>query len=137
MHDIHVRARPDIFKIGRRKYPDAELEKRLAAAQNPVFVYKDENGAVQNYAFCELQETQGHPSLASRRVLYLDDLCVNAACRGQHIDKRLYEYVLEYARREQCDSLTLNVWHANESASGFYCKLGRAEIGRASCRERV
>lgn len=41
VHDIHARARPDIFKIGRRKYPDAELEKRLADAQNPVFVYED------------------------------------------------------------------------------------------------
>ena len=128
VHDIHARARPDIFRVGRRKYPDAELEKRLADAQNPVFVYEDENGAVQGYVFCELQETQGHPSLAGRRVLYLDDLCVNAACRGQHIGKRLYEYVLEYARREQCDSLTLNVWQANESASGFYRKLGLAPL---------
>ena len=32
VHDIHARARSDIFRVGRRKYPDAELEKRLADA---------------------------------------------------------------------------------------------------------
>ena len=39
---IHAEGRPDIFKTGRKKYTDAELEAILADDERPVFVYERE-----------------------------------------------------------------------------------------------
>ena len=37
---------------------------------------------------------------------------------------RLYERVLDFARKINCDSVTLNVWCGNDSAMRFYEKCG-------------
>ena len=38
---------------------------------------------------------------------------VDEGLRGKHIGRSLYEHVLEFARREGCYNLTLNVWECN------------------------
>ncbi|MBP3399143.1 MAG: GNAT family N-acetyltransferase, partial [Erysipelotrichaceae bacterium] len=52
-------------------------------------------------------------------------------CRGQHVGKSLYEYVLNYAKDNQYYNVTLNVWGFNESAIKFYesCGLSVQKIG--------
>ncbi|MBQ1897537.1 MAG: GNAT family N-acetyltransferase, partial [Ruminococcus sp.] len=57
-------------------------------------------------------------------VLYIDDLCVDEQYRRRHIGKKLYDYVLDTARENGCDSVTLNVWSVNPSAEQFYRKMG-------------
>lgn len=58
------------------------------------------------------------------RTLYIDDLCVDERVRGLHIGKRLYEYVLAFAKEQGFYNVTLNVWADNVKAVGFYEKLG-------------
>ena len=38
--------------------------------------------------------------------------------------KKLYEFVVKFAKEEGCYNLTLNVWSCNESAMKFYEKCG-------------
>ena len=57
-------------------------------------------------------------------TLYIDDLCVDETKRGLHVGKKLYEYLLDYARKSGCYDVTLNVWEGNDSARGFYEKMG-------------
>ena len=59
-----------------------------------------------------------------RKSLYIDDLCVDENMREQHIGTRLYEHVLEEAKKLGCYHVTLNVWCLNESAIRFYEKCG-------------
>ena len=124
VHDVHAQKRPDIFKPGQRKYSDAEIAALIADESKPFFVFEDASGVVQGYALCEWQITQDQLSLMDRKVLYLDDLCVNAACRGQQIGQKLYDHVVAFAKARQCHSLTLHVWSANEGARKFYERLG-------------
>ena len=56
--------------------------------------------------------------------MYIDDLCVDEACRGKHIGTALYAYVKDFAKSIGADSLTLNVWEGNDSAKAFYEHLG-------------
>ena len=56
--------------------------------------------------------------------LYIDDLCVDENARGGHIGTKLYEYVLDFAKKNGCYNVTLNVWADNVSAVGFYEKIG-------------
>ena len=108
---------------GTKKYTDGELEEILADESRPVFVCERE-GKVQGYAFCIFQETKENGQLHPRKVLYLDDLCVDAEARRQHVGADLYHYVLDFARETGCDSVTLNVWSVNGEAEAFYERMG-------------
>ena len=110
--------------MGNKKYNDEELRTIIAADNTPIFVAVDENETVLGYAFCIYEEVKGNPSLMDRKTVYIDDLCVDAAERGQHIGTALYEHVLEESKREGCVAVTLNVWCLNEGAMRFYEKLG-------------
>ncbi|WP_310753067.1 GNAT family N-acetyltransferase [Ruminococcus sp.] len=120
---LHAEKRPDIFKLGAKKYTSQELARIIADDMTPIFVYEEE-GVVMGYAFCIYQITEENDQLYERKALYIDDLCVDKPYRRKHIGQKLYEYVLETARENGCDSVTLNVWRVNPSAERFYQKMG-------------
>ena len=120
---VHHEGRPDLFREGGRKYSDDELRRLLEDKGRPVLVAED-GGNVVGYAFCVRQERQGEGALNDGTTLYLDDLCVDESCRGGGAGKALYQAVLELAREMGCYNVTLNVWACNESARGFYEKMG-------------
>lgn len=121
---VHHNGRPDLFKAGGKKYTDEELKEILKDDDRPVFVAADDEGNVLGYVFCVFQQHLDSQILTDIRTLYIDDLCVDENLRGQHIGKKLYEYVLSFARQHQCYNVTLNVWACNESAAKFYEKCG-------------
>ena len=124
VHRIHAEGRPDIFHLGNKKYNDDELCAIIADDNTPIFVAVNEEEKVLGYAFCIYQETKGNPSLCDRKTVYIDDLCVDATERGQHIGTALYDYVKEQAKGEGCVAVTLNVWCLNEGAMRFYERCG-------------
>lgn len=117
---VHHNGRPDLFKGNTKKYTDKELLAILRDDTRPVFVAADADGNVLGYAFCVFQQHINDNILTDIRTLYIDDLCVDESLRGKHIGRSLYEYVLEFARREGCYNLTLNVWECNQDAKRFY-----------------
>ena len=56
---------------------------------------------------------------------------VKDGVRGRHIGRKLYEYVLDYAKKEGFYNVTLNVWSLNPAALRFYesCGLKPQKIG--------
>ncbi len=123
---VHHNGRPDLFKANAKKYTDGELRGIIRDERKPIFVAVDENGGVLGYAFCADIQHPDDNILTDIKTLYIDDLCVEENHRGQHIGKRLYEYVIDYARREQYYNVTLNVWSCNPGALKFYEKCGLA-----------
>ncbi len=121
---VHHNGRPDLFKGPATKYTEEELETIIADPERPVFVFTDEKDITLGYAFCIVKETKNDNLMMDHRTLYIDDLCVDEECRGQHIGKQLLEYVESYAKKNSFDSLTLNVWKLNDSAYEFYLKNG-------------
>jgi len=128
---VHHEGRPDLFRAGGRKYDDEELRGLLRDPERPILVALDEKETVQGYAFCVLQRHEGEGSFNDMTTLYLDDLCVDEASRGQRIGKALYEAVLDMARKRGCYNVTLNVWSCNASAMRFYesCGLKPQKVG--------
>ena len=120
---VHHEIRPDLFRAGAQKYDEAALERLLADDERPILI-ADLEGRVAGYAFCILQVTENDPVLRDRRVLYIDDLCVDEAIRGKGIATALYARVTQYARELGCHAVTLNVWCGNDSAMAFYEKCG-------------
>ena len=121
---VHHSGRPDIFKAGAKKYTDAQLKALIADDSSPIFVAVDEKNRVLGYAFCKLQQHINDNILTDIKTLYIDDLCVDENCRGQHIGSTLYEFCVNFAKSIGCYNLTLNVWSCNKSAMRFYEKCG-------------
>ena len=120
---VHHDIRPDLFRDGAQKYSPADLEALLLDPSRPIFI-GDMDGAVAGYCFCILQTVEQDPVLCDRKVLYIDDLCVDEKRRGTGVASALYDHVTAYARQIGCQAVTLNVWCGNDSAMRFYEKCG-------------
>ena len=128
---VHHNGRPDLFKANAKKYTDEQLAELIKDDTKPIFVCVDEEETVLGYAFCVWQQHINNEILTDIKTLYIDDLCVDETCRGQHIGKSLYEHVLAYAKENKFYNVTLNVWSLNESAMKFYeaCGLVPQKVG--------
>lgn len=129
--DVHHKGRPDLFRADGKKYTDGQLREILADEARPVFVAADAQGEALGYAFCMFQQKLGDNILTDVKTLYIDDLCVDEACRGKHVGRRLYEHALAFAKESGCYNVTLNVWACNEGAMRFYeaCGLKPQKVG--------
>ena len=121
---VHHQARPDLFKGFATKYTPDELRTILSDALRPVFVCVDEEDQVLGHAFCIFRQWTDHPVLTDVESLYIDDLCVHEAYRGQHIGSLLFSHIRSFARQSGCYNITLNVWAQNENALAFYRQMG-------------
>ena len=128
---VHHNGRPDLFKANVKKYTDEELAEIIENDQKPIFVAVDDSEEVLGYAFCVYQQHINDNILTDVKTLYIDDLCVDEDKRGLHIGKQLYDYVVDFARKNDFYNLTLNVWSCNESAMKFYqaCGLVPQKVG--------
>ncbi len=123
VHRVHSDVRPDLFKLGSKKYSEEELTSMITTEIDPIFVAVAFDRVI-GYAFCIHKEVKNHNSLQDLRTLYIDDLCVDEEFRGEHIGKMLYEYVLTYAKEKSYYNVTLNVWADNINAVKFYERIG-------------
>ena len=120
---VHHKGRPDLFKGPATKYTETQLREILRDETTPVFVLA-ENGAVEGHAFCMVKQILDDNILTAIKTLYIDDICVDEACRGRGTGRALYEHVRQFAKALGCYNLTLNVWSLNEGALRFYEHLG-------------
>lgn len=128
--DVHAHARPDLFKVGTKKYTDEKLKEIVSDSNTPVFVAEEE-GEMLGYAFCVFQKFQSDPVLTNVKTMRIDDICVDERYRRRKIGTQLYRFVLSFAKTLGCYNVTLNVWACNQSALRFYesCGLRVQKIG--------
>lgn len=124
VNDVHAEGRPDLFVKGHTKYNEEELIRIISNPGTPVFVYTDDADNLLGYCFCIVQDHTDEQHLANIKTLYVDDLCVDSACRGQHIGRKLYTFVKGFAKTNGFYNITLNVWSENPGAIKFYQHIG-------------
>ena len=120
---VHHEGRPDIFRSNAQKYGASQVLAMLDNSATPIFVAVEDD-AVLGYGFCMFKQYKNDPVIADHSTIYIDDLCVDEKCRGQHIGKAIYEEILRYAKMRRCYNVTLNVWSCNPDAMKFYEHLG-------------
>lgn len=121
--EVHHQIRPDIFRTGALKYTPGELRDFLKDPDRPIFVAV-EDGKLLGYAFCIHRDYDGTGVSTCRKEIYVDDVCVDEACRGQGIATALLEQVFAHGKERGCQFVTLNVWNGNHTAQRFYEGLG-------------
>ncbi|MBR1586433.1 MAG: GNAT family N-acetyltransferase [Clostridia bacterium] len=121
---VHHLGRPDLFKGPATKYNEEELSALLRDDRTPIFVYTDDQDRVLAHCFCVLKQFEHSDLMTDIKTLYIDDLCVEETCRGQHIGQAVYAFVKDYAAAIGCYNITLNVWTLNPAALKFYEKCG-------------
>ena len=123
---VHHLGRPDLFRGPTTKYGETELAGILRDDSSPIFVCVDEADRVLGHGFCQLKTVPPEQLrlLEDVKTLYIDDICVDEACRGQRVGRAIYEHILDYARGLGCYNVTLNVWSCNPGAQAFYEALG-------------
>ena len=125
VNNVHADIRPDLFVHDKRKYTDGEIEAIIKDDETPVFVcYEDVNSEeLLGYCFSVFEKKHGH-SLRPVKTLYLDDICVDAKARGKHVGTAIFSHVRDFAKKNGCYDITLNVWEGNDSAKAFYEAMG-------------
>ncbi len=118
---LHAQLRPDIFRSGGQKYSQDDFAAMLNDVNKPVLVAVDDTDAVQGYAFCQIK-TNDSPVLCHDKVLFIDDLCVDEACRAGGIGGLLFDECVALARECKAARVELSVWQCNQSAIQFYLK---------------
>ncbi len=120
---VHHVGRPDLFRDKAQKYGASQVLAMLGSDTTPILVAV-EGEAVLGYGFCQMKQYRHDPVIADHLSLYIDDLCVDEGCRGQHVGTAIYEEICRYAKMRGCYNVTLNVWSCNPGAMKFYEAMG-------------
>lgn len=82
------------------------------------------NDKLVAYTILKVVDAPNRPILVPRRILYVNDICVDETCRGKGIGKLLFQKVKDYAKNVGASSLELGVLAFNERAIDFYHAMG-------------
>ena len=121
---VHHNGRPDLFRGPATKYNAEELKEIIANEKTPVFVCVNDEGKVLGHLFGMFKQELNDSVQTDIKTLYIDDICVDKAARGQGVGRTLYEYIKGFAKNEGCYNITLNVWCCNPDAMKFYENMG-------------
>lgn len=120
VHQLHVQWRPDLYTHADELWPQARFDDAVSCQQ--LFVGKIE-GAVVGYVLVKIRnyDFAGH---VKRRVLLIDELCVDESKRNRGIGTEMMIDVRAIARAFGCTDLQLGVYPQNNEALAFYQKCG-------------
>lgn len=126
IHELHVNLRPDIYKpcdclISLERYE--ELSKDGA-----IFVSEVENTII-SYAIC-LIKIWDNPLTINKKVLLIDAIGNDSQYIKCGVGKQMMFYIFDYARREKCSKIELQVNAKNKNALDFYEHIGMKEKSR-------
>ena len=120
VHAMHVAWRPDIYEMVSEMYTEERFQE--AVKQRQLYVAKMD-GIPVGYALLKIRNYDW-PGVVRRKVMGIDELCVDSMCRGQGVGTRMVEDVRALGKAFGCTDLQLGVYPQNDDAVGFYQKCG-------------
>ena len=120
VHKMHVQWRPDLYQMPELLFPE-ELYSELL--KNRELYVAKLDGAVIGFAWVRIRTAEG-VGLVTRKVMLINQVCVDEALRNHGIGTRMMEEVRVLARAFGCTDLQLSVYPQNDEAVSFYQKCG-------------
>ena len=120
IHQLHVDWRPDIYQMPEELFSEEQFQELIGTRQ--MYVGKL-NGIVVGYAILKIRE-YNWPAVVYRRVMVLDQLCVEETLRGHGLGTAMMEDISALAKAFGCTDMQLGVYPQNDAAVSFYQKCG-------------
>ena len=120
VYSLHLAWRPDLFAQADCLYPEERFQ---AAIRNRSLYVAKLGGEVAGYALLPIVEIDV-PAMTRRRIMKVEELCVEESCRGQGIGRAMMEDILALARAFRCRDVELQVYPQNQQALAFYQACG-------------
>lgn len=120
VHAMHVSWRPDIYEMVEELYTEARF---LDAIKSRSLYVAKIDGITLGYVSLKIRDYDW-PGVVKRKVMLVDELCVEETARGQGIGKTIMEDVHALAKAFRCTDLQLGVYPQNDDAVAFYQKCG-------------
>lgn len=120
VHELHVAWRPDIYEMPEALYTQ---ERFLSHIRSRELYVARENGAVIGYVLLKMR-SYDWPGVVRRKVMVIDEICVDRSCRGNGIGKQMMLEVRALAKAFGCTDMQLGVYPQNDDAVAFYQKCG-------------
>ncbi|KAG4252032.1 hypothetical protein PC116_g288 [Phytophthora cactorum] len=128
LHQLHVEARPDVYRELQTRMSEKEYEQLLETDHRYLYVAElPDQGEIVGYASAQLNVIQNVDLLKDRKMLYINEIIVGSKHRGHGTGKRLMQELIELGKEIQVDSVELTVSTFNTGAQAFYEQLGLAE----------
>lgn len=120
VHRLHVQWRPDIYVLADEMWSQSRFDDAVSHRQ--LFAAKDED-TVLGYVLIKIRDYDmtGH---VKRRVLLIDEICVDESRRNQGIGTEMMIEVRAIANAFGCTDMQLGVYPQNNEALAFYQKCG-------------
>ena len=112
VHALHIAWRPDIYAPADEMYPQDRFWD--AVKQRQLYVAKI-GQVTAGYCLLKIREYNG-PGHVFRKVMVIDEFCVDAFCRRQGIGTEMMEDVRALARAFRCTDLQLGVYPQNDES---------------------
>lgn len=122
VHAMHVAWRPDIYEMVEELYSEERFQE--AVSERQLYVAKV-GGVTVGYVLLKIR-SYDWPGVIKRRVLLVDEICVEESVRNQGFGKEMMEDVHALAKAFGCTDMQLGVYPQNDSAVAFYQKCGFA-----------
>ena len=123
VHELHLKSREDIFKDNTDPMNYNDFKDGLLNTEKLYFVAELKSNIV-GICLCSIKIVEDNKYLKYRKILYINDICVDKKFRNQGIGKKMYEKVFQKAKELKCNSVELMVWGFNKNAIRFYKSLG-------------
>ena len=120
VHEMHVQWRPDLYTMPEELFPE-ELYAELV--KNRELYVAKLDGAVIGFAWVRIRTSKG-VGLITRKVMLIDQVCVDEALRNHGIGTQMTEEIRILAKAFGCTDLQLGVYPQNDAAVSFYQKCG-------------
>ena len=123
VHEMHVAWRPDIFRMPEELYP---ADRFADCVRNRELYAAKLNGIVVGYVLLKIKlyDAPGH---MPRRVMVVDELCVEKTLRGHGIGTRMVSACMEQLRLMGINRVALIAFTRNEAGNAFWRKIGWTE----------
>ena len=121
VHNLHLKNRRDIYKNADPLTID-EFDDSITNTNN-LYLVAEKNYNIVGICFSTIKIITDNRILNDKKIVYIENICVDVNERRKGIGKLLYEETVKRAKTIKADSIELVVWGFNENAINFYKSL--------------
>lgn len=122
VHRLHVSNRNDIYKdIDPMNFEEFKTE---LSNSNNIYLIAELDNEIVGICFSQIKEILNNKIMKNRKILHIEDICVDENYQKRGIGKKLYNQIAELAKEKNIDNIELMVWGFNKNAIKFYENLG-------------